>query len=113
MKSGRFGNNGGVREVAEADRGLVQGDQRVVEGGHGVVEGDIGYLWIGVDQRGGENGPLVVHTVGMYSIPSQSKSEWNLTTRQALQIAICFPRTRSCSEPRPSLHKILPLISVK
>jgi len=31
MKSGRFGNNGGVREVAEGDRGLVKGDQRVVE----------------------------------------------------------------------------------
>ena len=31
MKSGRFGNNGRVREVAEGDRGLVKGDQRVVE----------------------------------------------------------------------------------
>lgn len=51
MKSGRFGNNGGVREVAEGDRGLVQGDQRVVEGGHGVIEGDIGYLWIGVEEK--------------------------------------------------------------
>ena len=51
MKKGRFGNNGGVREVAEGDRGLVKGDQRVVEGGHGVIEGDIGYLWIGVEEK--------------------------------------------------------------
>ena len=38
MKSGRFGNNGGVGEVAEDDGGIVKAEQRVVEGGQGVVE---------------------------------------------------------------------------